>query len=278
MNKPDATVAGQKLDEPACQMPALFIGHGSPMNAIEDNEFSRAWRRIAQSFPKPEAILCLSAHWETDGTYVTAMRKPRTVHDFSGFPQALFELEYPAPGDPKLAERIRQTVEGVAIKPDFDWGLDHGAWSILCRMYPQADIPVVQLSLDRSKPAQFHYDLGKALKSLRNQGVLILGSGNIVHNLGAAIWKDIAHAWASDFDQQIRRLILADEHDAIINYQGLGEAARLSIPSFDHFCPLLPVLGLQGKGEAVTFFCEKVTLGAISMRSALIGQSKPDQV
>ncbi|QFY43400.1 4,5-DOPA dioxygenase extradiol [Candidatus Methylospira mobilis] len=278
MKIPDATAANQKPDGPAYQMPVLFIGHGSPMNAIEDNEFSRAWSRIAQSFPKPEAILCLSAHWETAGTYVTAMLQPRTIHDFAGFPQALFDLEYPAPGEPALAERIRQTVEGVAIKPDFDWGLDHGAWSILRRMYPQADIPVLQLSLDHSKPAQFHYDLGRALKVLRNQGVLVLGSGNIVHNLGAVIWKDIAHDWAIAFDQQIRKLILAGEHDAIIHYQQLGEAARLSVPAFDHFCPLLPVLGLQDKGEAVTFFCEKVTLGAISMSSVLIGQNKPDQV
>jgi 4,5-DOPA dioxygenase extradiol len=270
MNDRNNVAGSRELTESACKMPVLFIGHGSPMNAIEDNEFSRAWHTVAQSLPEPKAILCLSAHWETVGTCVTAMQRPRTIHDFSGFPQALFDLEYPAPGDPLLAQRIQQSA-GIPITLNFDWGLDHGAWSILCRMYPQANIPVLQLSLDRTQPAHFIYELGRSLKILRDQGVLIMGSGNIVHNLGAVVWKDTAYDWALAFDEQIKQLILAGDHDSIIHYQQLGEAARLSVPTFDHFYPLLYILGLQDSGETVSFFCEKVTLGSISMRSVLIG-------
>lgn len=253
------------------RMPALFIGHGNPMNAIEDNEFSHAWAEVGQSIHKPKAILCISAHWETEGTRVTAMDRPRTIHDFQGFPKPLFDLEYPAPGNPVLARLIRATVADVPIILDSDWGLDHGAWSVLCRMFPLADIPVVQLSLNCSKPPAFHYGLGKALGELRNRGILIVGSGNIVHNLGAVEWKDAAYDWALEFDGQVRRLIVSGDHDAIIRYDQLGDAAKASVPTAEHFLPLLYILGLQETGEEVKFFNEKVTLGAISMTSLQVG-------
>ena len=209
------------------------------MNAIEDNEFSRAWAEVGQSIPKPKAILCISAHWETEGTRVTAMEQPRTIHDFRGFPKPLFDLKYPASGNPALARLIRDWAVDVPITLDFEWGLDHGAWSVLCRMFPLADIPVVQLSLDRSKPPAFHYGLGKSLRELRNRGILIVGSGNIVHNLGAMVWQDTAHDWALDFDGQIKRLIVSHHHDAIIHYDRLGDAAKASVPTAEHFLPLL---------------------------------------
>ena len=247
-------------------MPVLFIGHGSPSNAIEDNEFSRAWQETAKNLPKPKAILCVSAHWETVGTQVTAMEQPRTIHDFGGFPKELFQLQYPAPGSPILAQLIRQTVKSIEIGADFDWGLDHGTWSILHRMFPRADIPVVQLSLDRNKGAEFHYQLGKELRSLRDQGILIVGSGNIVHNLGRMVWEDTAYDWAVNFDEYIKQLILSGNHEAIVNCP-----AGLSVPSNEHFLPLLYVLALQNKNDKVTFFAEKVTLGSMSMRSIRIG-------
>ena len=253
------------------RMPALFIGHGSPMNAIEDNEFSRAWAEVGQSIPKPKAILCISAHWETEGTRVTAMERPRTIHDFHGFPKPLFDLDYPAPGDPALARLIRETVPDVPIILDSDWGLDHGAWSVLCRMFPRADIPVVQLSLDRTQAPAFHYGLGKSLRELRNRGILIVASGNIVHNLRTVVWQDTAYDWALKFDDQIKRLIASGNHDAIIRYEQLGDAAKAAVPTPEHFLPLLYLLGLQEAGEEVKLFNAKVTLGAISMTSLQVG-------
>jgi 4,5-DOPA dioxygenase extradiol len=267
----------RELQEPIrspLKMPALFIGHGNPMNAIEDNEFSRAWATIGQSLSKPKAILCISAHWETVRTRVTAMERPRTIHDFHGFPKSLFGLKYPASGDPILAKSIQKSVENTPIELDRDWGLDHGAWSVLCRMFPSADIPVIQLSLDRTKPPAFHYEMGKSLRALRNQGVLIVGSGNIVHNLSLVVWGDTAYDWALAFDEQIKRLIVSGDHESIIHYDRLGEAARLSVPTPEHFLPLLYILGLQDEGEEVIFFSEKVTLGAISMRSLRVGSNE----
>jgi len=260
------------LDDTEFEMPALFIGHGSPMNAIEDTEFSQAWANIGQSLPRPKAIVCISAHWETIGTQVTAMELPRTLHDFACFPKPLFDLEYPARGAPELAQLIQEAaVTGTPITLNDDGGLDHGAWSVLCRMFPKADIPVVQLSLDRTKMPMQHYELGKALRPLRWQGVLFMGSGNIVHNLGRLVWKDTAHDWAMAFDEEIKRMIEADDHPSIIHYLQLGEPARLSVPTNEHFLPLLYILGLQEKGEEISFFAEKVTLGAISMRSLMVG-------
>jgi len=253
------------------KMPALFVGHGSPINAIEDNEFTRAWTRVGESLPPPRAILCVSAHWETYSTQVTAMEWPRTIHDFHGFPQQLFEFQYPAPGSSELAALVQETVSQPRIELDVEWGLDHGTWSVLCWMFPNADIPVVQLSLDRNMAPASHYEIGKQLKSLRRKGVLIVGSGNMVHNLRMIAWQDVAYDWALEMDEKLKRLMLARDHDSIINYQNLGEAARLAVPTNEHFLPLLYVLGLQEDEDDFEFFADRVTLGSISMRSVRLG-------
>jgi 4,5-DOPA dioxygenase extradiol len=252
-------------------MPALFIGHGSPMNAIEDSEFSRAWAEVARSLPKPQAVLCVSAHWETEGTRVTAMEQPRTIHDFYGFPPSLHAKKYPAPGSPGLARMAQKLVRGTPIKLDLDWGLDHGAWSVLCRMFPKADVPVIQLSLDQRKEPAFHYELGRELRGLRKKGVLIIGSGNIVHNLREIVWEDTAYDWALEFDAQIKELILSGGHKALIHYSKLGRSARLAVPTPEHYLPLLYVLGTQDRTDDVTFFADRVTLRSMSMRSVRIG-------
>jgi 4,5-DOPA dioxygenase extradiol len=249
------------------KMPVLFVGHGSPMNAIEDNEFSRAWAETAQTLPRPRAILCISAHWETEGTWVTGMERPETIHDFGGFPRALFEMQYPAPGSPEVARLVQETVKGAAVRLDRSWGLDHGAWSVLSRMFPRADIPVVQLSLDRGQHPEFHYALGSELRALRTQGILIVGSGNIVHNLRLVSWQDNAYDWAVEFDETVRQLIVAGNHEPLIHYENLGKAARLSIPTNEHYLPLLYALGLQDEQDQVRFFADRVTLGSMSMRS-----------
>jgi 4,5-DOPA dioxygenase extradiol len=252
-------------------LPALFIGHGNPMNAIEDNEFSRAWAEIARSLPKPKAVLCVSAHWETVGTRVTAMEQPKTIHDFYGFPPALFEQRYPAPGSPDLARMVQGLVRKTPIEPDLDWGLDHGAWSVLCRMFPKADVPVIQLSLDQKMSPASHYELGRELRGLRQKGILILGSGNIVHNLREMVWEDRAYDWALAFDARMKKLILSGDHEAIIGYSRLGRSARLAVPTPEHFLPLLYVLGTKDEADEVVFFTEKITLGSMSMRSVKIG-------
>lgn len=270
MNGPDSRHEMADGNSRPSVMPAVFIGHGSPMNAIEDTEFSGAWERLGRTLSRPEAILCISAHWETIGTRVTAMSHPRTIHDFGGFPKALFDVEYPAAGCPPLAERIRQLAP-VPVTMDGEWGLDHGAWSVLCRMYPGADVPVVQLSLDRALTPARHYELGRSLGALRQEGVLIVGSGNIVHNLGALVWGNTASDWAVEFDRRVRNLILAGDHDALIGFTELGPAARLAVPTAEHFLPLLYILALGSPGEAVSFFAESVTLGTISMRSIILG-------
>ncbi len=253
------------------RMPVLFVGHGSPTNAIEDNEFSRAWADAAREIPGPRAIVCISAHWETDGTRVTAMEQPRTIHDFYGFPRELYEKQYPAPGYPALARLMQESIIGTRIQPDLDRGLDHGTWSVLSRMFPEADIPVIQLSLDRTWGPAFHYGLGKELKALRNKGILLVGSGNMVHNLRLMVWEETAYDWAVEFDETLKRLILAGDHDAIVNYQQLGRAAHLAVPTNEHFLPLLYVLAMQDEGDGIRFFADKVTLGSMSMRSMIIG-------
>lgn len=252
-------------------MPALFVGHGTPMNAIEDNEFSRAWAGAARALPTPRAILCISAHWETNGTQVTAMERPRIIHDFHGFPGALFQKQYPAPGSPDLARFAQTTACQTPIALDLQWGLDHGAWVVLCRMFPQAHIPVVQLSLDRTKAPAAHYELGRELAGLRKKGVLIVGSGNVVHNLREIIWQDTALDWAVAFDAQIAQAIRSRHHDSLVRYEGFGQAANLAVPTNEHFLPLLYVLAMQDEREEVQFFAEKVTLGSMSMRSLRIG-------
>jgi 4,5-DOPA dioxygenase extradiol len=251
-------------------MPALFVGHGNPMNAIEDNDFSRTWTELGRSLPRPKGIVCISAHWETDGTCVTAMENPATIHDFSGFPAALDNMSYPAPGSPELAERVISTVHATRIRPDRSWGLDHGAWSVLCRMYPQADIPVVQVSLDTSAPPDFHYALGRELGILRKEGVLILGSGNMVHNLRVMAWQKEGFDWAVESDRAMAELIEAAEHQALVHYEKLPHA-RQAIPTEEHYLPLLYVLGAAGAGEPVTFFSDRVTLGSVSMRGVRVG-------
>lgn len=252
-------------------MPALFVGHGSPTNAIEENEFSRAWADAGKSMPRPRAVLCISAHWETNGTQVTSTERPGTIHDFFGFPRPLYEVSYPSPGAPEIARLVRETVRGTRVRPDPGRGLDHGAWAVLRRMFPGADIPVAQLSLDRAKEPAFHYGLGKELAFLRREGVLIVGSGNIVHNLGEMVREDTAYDWAVEFDDTMKRLILSGDHDAIVRYPDLGPTARLSVPTNEHFLPLLYVLALQDEGEGIRFFADRVTLGSISMRSLRIG-------
>ena len=252
-------------------MPALFIGHGSPMNAIEDNEFSHLWQEAARQIPKPKAILCISAHWETQGTQVTAMEAPRTIHDFYGFPRPLFEKQYPAPGSPALAARIVELVGESKVLPDHSWGLDHGTWSVLCRMYPEALVPVVQLSLDRTQEAAGHYSLGQQLKQLRSEGVLIVGSGNIVHNLRMMAWEDTAYDWAVEYDAKVAGWILQHDHDPIIHYEKHGRSAMLSVNSAEHYLPLLYVLGVGGMDEPISFFADKLWGGSLSMRCVRIG-------
>lgn len=253
-------------------MPAIFVGHGNPLNAIEETVYSAAWRDAAAAIPRPQAILCISAHWETAGTFVTAMPNPRTIHDFYGFPDELFQVDYPAPGLPELAERVQRLVRSTNVALDNEWGLDHGTWSVLRRMYPHADIPIVQLSLDRTQSPRSHYQLAAELVALRSERVLIVGSGNIVHNLRMLQWHaGKAYPWAIEFDRLAAELMVAGEHDTLVDYATLGEAARLSIPTSEHFLPLLSILALQQPGEELSFFAEGMDLGSLSMRSVRIG-------
>jgi 4,5-DOPA dioxygenase extradiol len=254
------------------EMPVLFIGHGNPMNAIEENPFSLAWRELGKSLPRPDAILCISAHWLTRGkTLLTAMEKPKTIHDFGNFPQELFEVQYPAPGCPELASYIRENIKTVDIGLDHtEWGLDHGAWSVLIQMYPEADIPVVQLSIDYHQPAYYHYQLGQQLAFLRKKGVLILASGNIVHNLRVADFRDLpAYDWCEAFDIKVRDLITEGNYEALINYEQLGKEALLSIPTPDHYYPLMYVLPLRENDDKLTFPVVGLTFRSGSMRSVL---------
>lgn len=250
-------------------MPTMFVGHGSPMNAIEQNEFSKTWKVEADKLPIPKAILCVSAHWFTRGTYVAVTPKPETIHDFGGFPKALFDAQYPSPGSPEFAHFTKDIIKSADVLEDNEWGLDHGTWSILAQMYPLANIPVYQLSIDYTKPPQYHYQIGKELLELRKKGVLVIGSGNIVHNLGMIDFRNPSNAydWALEFDEKIKNLLIDGNHQAIINYENLGKAAKLSVPSSDHYLPLLYTIGLQQKNETLTFFNEKSMMGSISMRS-----------
>jgi 4,5-DOPA dioxygenase extradiol len=253
------------------RQPILFVGHGSPMNAIEENEFSRTWEEIGKTLPRPKAILCISAHWETEGVQVTAMEQPRTIYDFHGFPPELYAAKYPAPGSPDLVERVCQIVKPIEVGLDLTWGLDHGAWSVLKRLFPAADVPVVQFGMNNITDMQYHYDLGKQLKELRDEGILILGSGNIVHNLRMVRWGGEAFEWAMEYDTKVRQWIQDDDHEAIIQYQRHGQAGLLSVNSGEHYKPLLYVLALKDFGEPINFFAETVTFGSISMRSLMIG-------
>ncbi len=255
-------------------MPVLFLGHGSPMNAIEHNEFTEGWRAMAETIPKPGAILCISAHWETCGTFVTSMSNPRTIHDFGGFPQKLYEVQYPAPGSPELAREVQRSMPEGQVTLDEKWGLDHGSWSILKQMYPDASVPVVELSLDYRLSSQDHYNLAKELAPLRKKGVLIIGSGNMVHNLRAIDWSGQTQGfdWVLEADSIFKKLISGNEHQKLINYHELGLPVAQSIPSPEHYLPLLYVLALKTEEESATFFNEKTVMGSISMTSAKIAQ------
>jgi 4,5-DOPA dioxygenase extradiol len=254
-------------------MPVLFVGHGSPMNAIENNEFTKAWQTMGKSLPKPNAIVCISAHWETKGTYVTAMGKPQTIHDFGGFPKALFDVQYAAPGNTELAKETKKLITKADVGMDERWGLDHGAWSVIKVMYPDADIPVIQLSLDYNQKPQFHYDLAKELAPLRKKGVLILGSGNMVHNLGKLDWnnQEGGFDWAQTANEKFKKLILTNDHSALINYRNLGREVELAIPTPEHYLPLLYSLALKTQNEEVVFFNDKYVMGSLSMTSVKIG-------
>lgn len=255
-------------------MPTIFFGHGNPMNALLDNQYTQGWAEIGVSLPRPKAILCISAHWYGSGTAVTAMARPRTIHDFGGFPQELYEVQYPAPGDPALAERVQALLAPVSVRLDHEWGHDHGNWSVLCRVYPHAEIPIVQLSLDARISAAAHYDLAKRLAPLREEGILIAGSGNLIHNLRAYAWgrDDVEpYDWASRFETLARGLITAGDHAPLIAYESLGRDAMLSIPTPEHYLPLLYILALQREGEAVDFPIEGIEGGSISMLSVQIG-------
>ena len=253
-------------------MPVLFVGHGNPMNAITDNEFSRGWRRIGATLPKPRAVLCISAHWETRGTYVTAMGRPQTIHDFGGFPKELYDVEYPAPGDPALADETKTQVRGTDVALDFEWGLDHGCWSVMKHIFPDAGVPIIQLSLDRTKPPRWHLDLSRELAPFRRRGVLIAGSGNMVHNLGMIDWEARSgFDWAMEANDQLKNLIAGNESDMLVNYRSLSREVQMGVPTPEHYLPLLYALGLRSEGEEVAFFNDKTELGAISMTSFRIG-------
>lgn len=254
-------------------MPALFVGHGSPLNGVEDNVYSRGWATLGQSLPHPKAILAISAHWLTEGTYVHVAKVPRTIHDFSGFPKELYDLTYPTQGAPECAQMTKELITSARVLSDNDWGIDHGTWIVLHHMYPYADIPTFQLSIDMSKPSQFHYELGRELSALRKKGVLIMGSGNIVHNLGRIDFNENAPTfdWAGTFDEKVKTLVQNGDHSALIHYEKLGGDAMLAVPTPDHYWPLLYILGLQQNNEEITFPIEGMTHGSISMRSIQIG-------
>ncbi|WP_018477694.1 4,5-DOPA-extradiol-dioxygenase [Pontibacter roseus] len=264
------------LQEDGALMPVLFIGHGTPMNGIEDNEFSQKWKSLAKEIPTPKAVLVVSAHWLSKGTRITAMDFPKTIHDFGGFPQELFDVQYKAPGDPALAKETASLFTSTDVELDHDWGLDHGAWTVVRHMYPEASIPVLQLSIDYTKGPQYHYDLAKELTQLRRKGVLIMGSGNMVHNLRMVAWdrlddKEYGYDWAIQMNDTFKDLISKGHHDKLIHYEKLGKEALLSIPTPEHYWPLLYTLGLKGNQDDVSFFNDKIVGGSLTMTSVKIG-------
>src|ERR1035437_910181 len=258
------------------RMPVLFIGHGSPMYAIEENEFVQTWRDMGDTLPIPKAIICISAHWETRGTQVTAMQQPQTIHDFGGFPRELYEINYPAPGNPELAKEAINLIKSSPVLADEKWGLDHGTWSVIRRIYPKADIPIIQLSLDYNKSPKEHYELAKELAVFRDKGVMIVGSGNIVHNLRQVAWdrpddEEYGHDWAIEANELVKKLIVENNHQALIDYKSLGRAVQLAAPTPDHFLPLLYALALKKADEEISFFNDKAVMGSLTMTSLKIG-------
>lgn len=257
------------------RMPLLFLGHGSPMNALEENEFVQGWRNAGKNIPRPSAILCISAHWETKGTFVTAMPKPSTIHDFGGFPEKLFQYQYPANGSPELASITKELIQKTAVGLDEKWGLDHGCWSVVKHLYPQADVPVIQMSLDYYKDAQYHFDLAKELAQLRRKGVLIIGSGNMVHNLGLVAWDKLnepeyGFEWAIEANEKMKKMILDGDFKSLIQYKSQGKAFDLAIPTPDHYLPLLYTLALKEENEKVHLFNDKLIGGSLNMTSVKI--------
>lgn len=264
------------LDEQGPLMPVLFVGHGSPMNGIEDTEFSRRWAQMAREVPTPKAVLVVSAHWFTRGTKITAMDFPQTIHDFGGFPRELYEVQYPAPGNPALARETADLLHSAQVELNHDWGLDHGAWTVVRHMYPEANIPVLQLSIDYTKGPQYHYELARELYALRKKGVLILGSGNMVHNLRMVAWDklnemDYSYDWAKNINEKFKSLIQDGDHKPLINYTSLGRDAMLAIPTPEHYLPLLYTLGLKGGKDEISFFNDKALGGSLTMTSVKIG-------
>lgn len=267
-----------KITEPLGRtelMPVLFLGHGSPMNAIEENEFVVGFRNVGKNIPKPNAILCVSAHWETKGTWVTSMSHPRTIHDFGGFPQELFAVQYPAPGSPELALETKALIHKTEVGLDDKWGLDHGAWSVIKHLYPNADIPVIQLSIDYSQPPQYHYELAQQIKSLRKKGVLVIGSGNMVHNLRMVAWKQLnenfGYDWAIEANEKMKKFILDGNHSELINFRSQGRAFDLAIPTPEHYLPLLYTLAIKEENDPVSLFNDEAVAGSLTMTSVKIG-------
>lgn len=257
------------------KMPVLFLGHGSPMNAIEENQFVTGFRNIAKTLPTPNAILCISAHWFTNGTKVTAMEMPKTIHDFGGFPQALFDVQYPAKGSPTLAKETQALLLPTHVELDEKWGLDHGAWSVIKHLYPSANIPIIQLSIDYTKPAQYHYELAQKLNSLRSKGILIIGSGNIIHNLGLVDFQNFekdnyGYDWAIEARETINNYLHDGNYQPLIHFEKQSKAIQLAIPTPDHYLPLIYTLGFQDKNENLTFFNDKLVAGSLSMTSLKI--------
>lgn len=258
------------------KMPILFLGHGSPMNAIEENQFVEGFRNVGKTIPKPNAILCISAHWLTKGTKVTAMDLPPTIHDFGGFPQALFDVQYPAPGSPELAKETQQILSPISVELDDSWGLDHGAWSVIKHLYPNADIPVIQMSIDYNQSMQYHFDLANKLQSLREKGILIIGSGNIIHNLRMVDFANMnkdnyGYDWAIEVREKVNSFLLDGNYTPLIQYEKQSKAFQLAIPTPDHYIPLLYILGLQQKNEQLSLFNDKLVAGSLSMTSLKIG-------
>ncbi len=258
------------------KMPVLFLGHGSPMNAIEENQFVTGFRNLAQNLPKPNAILCVSAHWFTKGSKVTAMEMPKTIHDFGGFPKELFEVQYPAHGSPELAMITQELLLPTVVELDHHWGLDHGAWSVIKHLYPKADIPVIQLSIDYSKPAEYHFQLAQQLSRLREKGILIIGSGNIIHNLRLVDFynfekDDYGYDWAIEARARINSLLLDGNFQPLLEYEKQSQAFQLAIPTPEHFLPLIYTLGLKDKSEEIQLFNDKLVAGSLSMTSVRIG-------
>ncbi len=255
-------------------MPVLFIGHGSPMNGIQNNTYSKSWKQLGETIPTPQAVICISAHWLTNGTSITAMQNPKTIHDFGGFPDELFAVEYPAPGDPNVANSLRQLVSNPTIHLDHDWGLDHGTWTVVRHMYPNANIPVLQLSIDYSQPASFHYELGKQLTKLRDQGVLFIGSGNMVHNLDMIAWdklnSNFGYDWAIEMNSIFKDKIGNKDIHALINYSSLHKDWKLAIPTPDHYYPLLYTLGIGDSCKDILFFNDEAMAGSLTMTSVLL--------